>query len=348
METTLKKRIGYIDAIRGFTMILVVLNHVSGFCLNINSEIQSVNHIIKEFRMPLFFFICGFVLQKNYLTWTYSTIESFLKKKFPIQIISTSLFLYIYTYLNNISFIEGLYSDSKMGFWFTYVLFIFYIFYSIIMGINHYLNIQSKYADLIISCIGVLFYLFLIPSIYNKIHLDDNIKNLLSLRHWGYFTFFVGGTLVKKHFDIFTKQLDKKRLITISLLLFLAFNIFRNDVLIIGWTLFNLITAITGIIIFFSFFRYNSDIIDNSRLGFFLKYIGKNTLSIYFLHYFFLPINFHNVFSVFSQYPMPIIEFSFSLFISIIIIIFCLLVNNIICISPTISYLLGKKTINKS
>lgn len=346
--TTTKKRIGYLDAIRGFTMILVVLNHVSGFCLDINSNIQSVNHIIKEFRMPLFFFICGFVLQKNHITWTYNTIGSFLKKKFPIQIISTLLFLFIYTYLNNLSFVDGLFSDSKMGFWFTYVLFIFYIFYSIIMGINHYLNIQSKHADLIIFCIGILFYLFLIPNIYNEIPLDNNIKNLLSLKHWGYFTFFVGGTLVKKHFDIFTKYLDQKTLVTLCLLLFLTFNIFKNDVLIIGWTLFCFITAITGIITFFSFFRYNSNIIDNSRLGLFLQYIGRNTLSIYFLHYFFLPIHLKDVFPVFSQHPMPIIEFSFSLFISMIIIIFCLLVNNIICISPTISYLLGKKTIHKS
>lgn len=347
MRTT-KKRIGYLDAIRGFTMILVVLNHVSGFCLDINSEIQSVNHVIKEFRMPLFFYICGFVLQHNHINWTYNTICTFLKKKFPIQIISTILFLYIFTYLNNISFVDGLFNDSKMGFWFTYVLFIYYIFYSLIMGIIYNFNIKSKYEDLIISCIGILFYLFLIPSIYNKIPLDDSIKNLLSLKHWGYFTFFIGGTLVKKHFDIFTKYLDKKTLLTFSLLLFISFNIFKSDVLIIGWTLFCFITAITGIIIFFSFFRYNSNIIDNSKLGSFLQYIGRNTLSIYFLHYFFLPINLKNILPVFSQHPVPIIEFSISLFISIIIIVFCLLINNIICISPILSYLLGKKTIYKS
>ena len=29
----MSKRIGYIDAMRGFTMILVVYSHVCGFCL---------------------------------------------------------------------------------------------------------------------------------------------------------------------------------------------------------------------------------------------------------------------------------------------------------------------------
>lgn len=88
------------------------------------------------------------------------------------------------------------------------------------MGINHYLNIQSKHADLIIFCIGILFYLFLIPNIYNEIPLDNNIKNLLSLKHWGYFTFFVGGTLVKKHFDIFTNIWTKRHWLLLSTIIF--------------------------------------------------------------------------------------------------------------------------------
>ena len=47
------QRIEYIDAMRGFTMILVVLHHVSLMAFGRNSV---TDEWLVEFRMPLFFF----------------------------------------------------------------------------------------------------------------------------------------------------------------------------------------------------------------------------------------------------------------------------------------------------
>lgn len=66
MTTLLKnqqKRIEYIDAMRGFTIILVVLHHLSFFS---NSFVDS---IFISFRMPLFFFISGFIGFKVNMEW---------------------------------------------------------------------------------------------------------------------------------------------------------------------------------------------------------------------------------------------------------------------------------------
>ena len=61
-----RKRIEYIDAMRGFTMVLVVLTHVSSFGLGMyGSDTFSYSKIFAEFRMPLFFFVSGFVLYKS-------------------------------------------------------------------------------------------------------------------------------------------------------------------------------------------------------------------------------------------------------------------------------------------
>lgn len=63
------ERLTYIDCLRGFGMILVVYQHILVIGL---PEIGSswLNDIIITFRMPLFFFISGYVSYKhNILNW---------------------------------------------------------------------------------------------------------------------------------------------------------------------------------------------------------------------------------------------------------------------------------------
>ena len=80
------KRIEYIDSLRGFTMILVVAYHVGGFCLGLEPSVPSINLFLREFRMPLFFFISGFVLYKDETVWDSKYVAKFLlRKKFEAQ-----------------------------------------------------------------------------------------------------------------------------------------------------------------------------------------------------------------------------------------------------------------------
>lgn len=48
------KRIEYIDALRGFTMILVVLSHVAIFCVGAY-DVPNYHHYLQQLRMPMFF-----------------------------------------------------------------------------------------------------------------------------------------------------------------------------------------------------------------------------------------------------------------------------------------------------
>lgn len=63
------KRLEYIDALRGFTMILVVFAHIINYGYHITDAkaetMDTFNNLFIRFRMPLFFFISGFVLYKN-------------------------------------------------------------------------------------------------------------------------------------------------------------------------------------------------------------------------------------------------------------------------------------------
>ena len=57
-----KQRIAYIDAMRGFTMILVVFAHVCHFCLG--DSRMGYNSIFILFRLPCFFMLSGWLFAK--------------------------------------------------------------------------------------------------------------------------------------------------------------------------------------------------------------------------------------------------------------------------------------------
>lgn len=67
------QRLEYIDALRGFTMILVVLAHIINIGYHITDstmeEMNTFNNLFVRFRMPLFFFISGFVFYKHERIW---------------------------------------------------------------------------------------------------------------------------------------------------------------------------------------------------------------------------------------------------------------------------------------
>lgn len=94
-----------------------------------------------------------------------------------------------------------------------------------------------------------------------------------------------------------------------------------------------------GLILVFAYFRnYQFSFTEETRLGRILQYIGKRTLDIYLLHYFFLPRNLEPIGQFFSENVNPILEFIVSMFLSIVVVGICLLVSNIIRISPILGH----------
>ena len=336
------KRIEFIDAMRGFTMILVVVCHVSGFCLGIESDIPSIHPYLYEFRMPTFFFISGFVLYKANQIWNAIYVFKFLNKKFPVQIITTAIFFLFFLKINHINVIDGLYSESKQGYWFTYCLFVYFITYSICRWILNTFRVKGRLVDFCIICIGFLFYfLFSVRSIYYSLPINSDIGSLLSLQHWGYYLFFTIGTLFKKHYETILEHLHKNHVILICFALFFTSNLFYDELVASHVNAFKLITAITGIIIVFSFFEKHQDtFLKEKPIGKSLQYIGRRTLDIYLLHYLILPVNLFSLTSFLREQPVPLIEFTISLVISLLVIGACLILSSILRMSPILSYLL--------
>ena len=337
------KRIEYIDNIRGLTMILVVADHVASFCLGIGDYVPSVHPIYMEFTMPLFFFISGFVLYKEETIWNASHVAKFLFiKKFPVLIVTAFLFFLVFIKLHHIGLVDGLFSDSKLGYWFTLALFVFFCIYAICRFVFNLFNCNNIYTDIILLSIGfLLFALFFVKSVYFKLPIDDSIRNLFSLKFLGYFLYFAIGTLFKKYFDQIQLILDTKPVLTICLIVYFGANLYYHELDESHTSLLNLFTALTGILIVFSFFRIHQDLFKKDNFfGRSLQYIGQRTLDIYLMHYLLLPTNLRVHFYFLSEKPVPIIEIAITIMVTLIVIMGCLFFSKILRMSPVLSYLL--------
>lgn len=346
------KRIEYIDAMRGFTMLLVVYSHVLLFGyaeffddLTVGGErLLSFNNLFIMFRMPLFFFISGFILYKKDVIWNFEVCVSFLKKKAKIQLIPTFFFLWLYSYyIMDVPLIQSLLHPTKFGYWFTLALFEYFILYTLYRFLCYKLG-KTNGIDWILLLVSICIYFAVTHSALERLGIYDSLlANVLGLVQLKYFLFFVVGTLIKKHFEGFQKLLDDGKLSAIGIFIFFIVTlfVFHNDFFKnpLYTHLFSIFSGMLGLILVFAYFRnYQFSFTEETRLGRILQYIGKRTLDIYLLHYFFLPRNLEPIGQFFSENVNPILEFIVSMFLSIVVVGICLLVSNIIRISPILGH----------
>ena len=315
-------------------MILVVMLHVASYCLykgGYPSE-HSVHKYLIQIRMPMFFFISGFVLYKANVVWNTKQVISFFRKKIPVQLLSPFVFFALFAYSRGISIIDGSIDASKLGYWFTFVLFIFYVFY-----VSVRFCVRNKYADYILLAIGLVLFTVDHPTIYDAIPLSREVKEFLCILNWQCFIFFVLGTLTKKYFSQVEKILDNTPLLAICIVVYFLVNGFMS-LIPIDNRIIPYLLSFPGLVALFSFFRKKQAYFSKQNaFGRSLQYIGRRTLDIYLIHFLMLPRELKH-FTIFNDHPMPIIEATCSLLISLVIIGACLLIGNIIRLSPFLAH----------
>lgn len=334
------QRVEYIDAMRGFTMLLVIYAHVRFFGYHINDieVISSFNSFFLLIRMPLFFFVSGFLFYKE--KWDRIKLQKFIIKKAQIQILPSLLFMLIYASIFNYNFIDGLFDYYKLGYWFTFTLFSFFIAYFIFNYFLLKIKIKEPYKDILWIVLALFIHFATTDKFMQIIGLYGSISKLFGIILFKYFIFFILGALTKKHYNKFQHYKNHKSLSTIiilafffPLILFFKYNLIHINV----WTehLAFLYFGILGMYIVFLYFnKYQETFEKKNIIGKLLQYIGKRTLDIYLLHYLFVPRDIEWLATHFYNFKNPCIELFISLGISIIVICMCLLLSNIIRISP--------------
>ena len=327
-----KQRIAYIDAMRGFTMILVVYSHVCNYCLG--DKWMGWNDVFFLFRLPCFFFISGWLFEQVGRQWNRVTITSIIQHKFMVQIVPTVIFLLL---LAPPPLFFSKLGATKGGYWFTFALFEFFL---ICIFSERFLKKYHGLFALFISIIA-FFYDVNYSYYFKDMGLMTQALGFLSFMTWRYYLFFYIGTWVKRHFDDFIQWTDKPVVIIAVVVGFALFAWHpHSENTIVAYLIFA-VGGLWGLIMVFKFFQsFSRYFTKDSWLGRNLQYIGTRTLDIYLLHYFFLP-RFLMVYAPqLSAYNNRLLEFIVAFTIALVVLAVCLLASYIIRLNSFLGHFL--------
>lgn len=331
-----KQRIEYIDAMRGFTMILVVFAHICHFCLG--DSRMGYNAVFILFRLPCFFMISGWLFE--YVAQR--PFKEVAKHKAMVQLVPTFVFLFLLApppmFFHQLGTVKG-------GYWFTFALFEYFILYMLIVRISR----KWSWLLAIVITLSTFLYARYFDSIRSgsqgyQLWLID-LGGFLSVTTWRLFIFFYLGAWIRRHFDGFIRWTSKPVVITfITVTFFLIASTSHRDNLLFEMFLFYG-GGITGMIMVFTFFRLSASWLKTLRVSRPLQYVGTLTLDVYLLHFFFLP-RFLMPYAVqLKAYDNQFVEFLVILDVSFVVLILSLLASYVIRLSPFLAhYLFGVKT----
>lgn len=334
-----RQRIEYIDAMRGFTMILVVYSHICHFCLG--DSLLGFNETFFLFRLPCFFMLSGWlfepVAQRSFM--------ANVRHKFMVQIIPTFIFLLLLApppeFFHQLGALKG-------GYWFTFVLFEFFVLYMLIV------RISKRWSVLVALAIALSSFVY--ARYYNSIQLSAvgiqiwivNALGFASVALWRFFLFFYIGAWMRRHFDAIIWWTSKPAIILMIIVVFFAIASTPHiDNMCYEMGRFY-IGGISGMWMVFTIFRLSISSLKKLHLSVPLQYVGTRTLDIYLLHYFFLPRFLMPYAGQLKAFASQFLEFWAILAISLIVLSLSLLASYIIRLSPFLGHYLFGVKLNKS
>ncbi len=339
------KRIEYIDALRGFTMYLVVFAHIWTFGYHVENRPDTFASILVNFFLVLFFFISGFVAYKKDRSWTLSDVACMLKNKAVQLLIPAIFFCALFCSWKGFG-LDAALAPANAGYWFTIHLFYFFVFFSVTSFITPKRLGEGKSDALLILIAFVIYAISFSHVQIERTQIGADLFHYLGMKNWRYYIFFIIGILIRKHFNSFVKLTDHKYWMALFILGFFCMVFYSEHIDFPMWKPLNmLIYGTLSIIVIFTFFRkYESSFQNTTKLGYTMQYVGKRTMDIYMLHYFLLPRNMEVVGQFFSDNVNPSIEFFVTTVFALLVILLCLIVGNVIRLSPLLAhYLLGAK-----
>ena len=329
-------RIGYIDAMRGFTMILVVYTHICHFCLG--DSFLGFNPVFILFRLPCFFMLSGWLFERVALR----PFAEIARHKARVQLVPTFFFLFLLCpppdFFHQLGSLKG-------GYWFTFVLFEFFIIYMLIV------RKCRRYGFAVALLLSVLCFFY---DAYRNDYFTrpgfsiSAVLGFFSFPLWRFFLFFYLGAWMRRHFDAFLRWTDQPLTLLALTIVFsftAAMSRFEEPYFEI---LRFYIGGIAGMWLIFTCFRglYSQPLVRSSVSSIFhlpssiLRFIGTRTLDIYLLHYFFLPRFLSSYTGWLRSFNSPIVEFLYILAVSLCVLALSLLVSYVIRLSPVLAYYL--------
>lgn len=259
MNNNKTDRIEYIDQLRGFAILWVVMGHISEKSLGINDTL--FNQFYGSFHMPLFMFLSGIFSFKSFYYWNLSEIVHFLFQKFLRIVLPFITIGGIYCYFTNktidYSIIDNYWFLPALFYSMVYALFVKYLF--------------IKLFPLRLELLGHILFFIILCVLYLQTSIGKTPYYLESVKMYPFFVFgiFFGKT---KRIQLYVKTSRELFFLLLFFYLFLMF--FKIDLPI------NVIAFLAiGILVY---------IFNHCKLPNIFNYLGRNSLHIYVFHWFFI------------------------------------------------------------
>ena len=350
------KRLEWLDALRGFTMFLVVANHTYGFGFDTNTKYSMFMSLCLLFRMPLFFFISGFLAYKASFSWNLRDTGSLVAKKLRVQIIPTLVFMTAEIALMAKNFWdrmgEAWESPTKGGYWFTMVLLLMFLIYytfcfatrkltGLTMGASEEEMASRRRIEAAVLIILWAVAVFAYATLYMRWFSwrKEPFFRYSSLTEVArYFQFFLLGNLVHRFWPQMQRLFDTRWFF--PLLVVIAFlgagDYLKWHNLRMEWAnLPRTLSMYAFVLMIVAFFRHYEDwFTQQTRIGRTLQYIGVRTLDIYLIHYFFIP-KLPDIGVWFKAHPTNfVLEGTTAIILATLVISFSLLTSHVLRVSP--------------
>ena len=343
-----KVRLEWLDALRGFTMILVVANHVGAEAFEIPRGVSTSLQFLVLFRMPLFFFVSGFLAYKASQVWNLATFGQLVGKKLRVQIIPTVVFFLLSAMILTkdmwATIPNWLHIPTKGGFWFTLVLLYMFLIYYVFAYIESKLKVKSWIPITLLFIVSLVCYeTCYLPKYFSwafgwRGHPNDFMNDTSLIQVFQYFPFFIYGNIVHRYWEQAQKVMDSHWFypIIVVVVIFAAMDTLKWHTLRMAWAIIPLTLArfilLTMVVMYFR--NYQQYFTKFSVIGASLQYIGRRTLDIYLIHYLFLP-DLPTIGAFFDKYRHNFVLDTLStVVIALLVIGFCIITSNILRVSP--------------
>lgn len=256
------QRFRYIDRLKGLAILFVILGHYVIYVLH---QKDIVLELIGSFHMPLFMFLSGLVIAEI-------PQSSKLFRKIIALIMPFGAVGFLYTIFIGESYVNFLSSAFKFGYWYLYVLAIFYLLVQLLRLTN------SGVGRIVISLL-----IYVVVHFVNG-HIPKDVNELLSF--WvirQYWPFFIIGYFFR-FYSIVKWLKEHNWAYTVAIPLYVAgffFYLKGNGHLFYPVALFFIVFIVSFFVL-----REDSDSFFERQLSF----IGKKTLDIYIYHFFIINI----------------------------------------------------------
>lgn len=271
---------------------MVVMGHTLIVCMNDMGSCVPAR-LIAGIHMPLFFFISGWFTAK--VDGNGRLVTPDLKRRFTQLIIPTAVagclyFLVLpslgFSDTEGLSFTKFWLSPSKMGYWFGICLFEIMLVYTVMLPLLR--KIHGAVSTLLLS-FGICAALLVISSV------AKNITEPLEVLETGCYLFpFMTGVVASRHREGFEKLLNNNAVMTISIVvlsvcLWFQTNPVEMRYIVISRLISHVPLALLAVAVFkpWSDEQYARPQSPGAAVRIW-SYLGRNSLGIYLLHYFFL------------------------------------------------------------